>query len=954
MNQLGLDASVEANAAHHADYPPAPLVSCCDCSRVVDTLNRRLSTMDNNQTDKAQLLKLIIEQGILHETEHRPVLARDGKTHLRWVMNFLGLSLHYEGLQLAAQALLTLLSSFKGRQLATIGTAAVPLMSACILASKGHYTGLMVRPQRKTYGTANLIDGQIRPHEPVIVIDDSIGSGTNMLDCIEKLEQAGLYVEGCACLVRFGYDSGYASLLERGYRVVYLFDQLTDISPRLPHEPPVKTYPIKASLTAIQWDEQALADYLSPFQVIRRCMQHYWQTGRLLRPPRVFNQPLEASGGLWISLRTQDLFYTQQGRQGLWNFPDEPLTATNLALVQCAWLLARQLAADPLREARLDQSALGLSLCSELVETTYGDFDFNQHGLAVRSLAAPWKMGGALPKMPGIQTASHLLHHARFHNTQLRPYEPFLLYRYTVKKLIEPGAEWPVGGSSALPQWDEKNYIVQPLANALLALAQAQHQRILPPPLKPLFIPASCQWLFVSVYLNGQLLACAGTIPHHPSAALPILLQTASQDPRWQAKLGQPGILTLKLYLLSEASYLGLSEQLSAFGNMSLGQDAIALSHQEQFALILPDVVVQQAWNIEQLQQQLYKKAGLAWPYPQVHWQRYRCRLWQFSTVNPTAVPLTTERLTPTTAIDTTYSYRRAYLHFVERQQQNNGAIYYAYQAALDQVQNQQPVFNTAWILWCLSQTQDHLAPPWDKSYTYLIDAIHTQTLDTHSSAYCLLALSQHPEWRQQAKPSLAKLVQQLQASLNQHGQWPKPAITHYDSHYSIELLALIHAEQAGLYIDHLWRNRSSERLFDYVRYYARPHQYPQLLETLTAIHQFSPYDCSGLIQSLHKDLVQWQQPDGGWLPEHPHLSPTLFSAQALTALLISGYQDQSVLERTFYYLYGQTVLSSADTALPNPLMAEGGLYSGLLDGQLMTIHSALALRTQAWVELEA
>lgn len=911
-----------------------------------------MDTHDSN-TDTAQLLKLIIEQGILHATEQRPILARDGKTQLRWVMNLLGLSLHYSGLSLAARALLTLLSSFKGRQLATIGTAAVPLMSACILESQGHYTGLMVRPQRKTYGTASLIDGQMRPDEPVIVIDDSIGSGTNMLDCIEKLEQAGLYVEGCACLVRFGYDSGYATLLERGYRVVALFDQLTDISPRLPHDPPLMTYPIKASLSAIQWDEQTLVDGLSPFQVIRQCMQHYWQTGHLLRPPRVLNQPFEAAGGLWISLRTQDLRYTSQGRQGFWNFPDETPTAAPLALVQCAWLLARQLEADPLRVARLEHSAIGLSLCSTLTKIHYGDFNPSQHGLALRSLAAPWKMGGALPNMPGIQSAAHLLHHARFNNTQLRPYEPFLLYRHTVKKLIEPAAEWPTGGASAVDQWDEKPYLIQPIADYLLALAQAQHQSLPPPLLSDIFIPPECQWLFVSLYLNGKLLACAGTIPHD-GAALQPLMQAAVQDPRWQALLGQAGSLTLKLYLLSEASELGCSDHLQAFGTVCLGQDAIALSYQDRFALILPDVVLQQAWDSDQLRYHLYQKAGLAWPYPPAQWRRYRCRIWQFSTLNATIQALPSERFTPHSHIDTTYPYRAEYLAFIERQQDPMGAIHYAYHAALDQANRQQAVLNTAWVLWCLSPTQDHLAAHWNNSYAYLVAAMQSPALDTHATAYGVLALCQHPEWRLQAKTTLARLVLLLEGAFNQHGQLKKLNIHDYDPHYSLELLALLQAEQMGLSIDTRLLNQAIERLLDYAQSFARPHQYPQLLATLTAIHQYSAYDSSALIQQLHRELVSWQQADGGFLPEHPQLSPSLFSAQALNALLISGYQEHSVLERSFHYLYRQTVLVSADTALPKPLMAEGGIYSGLLEGQLLTIHSALALSAHAWVENES
>ena len=207
--------------------------------------------IDNNNADRQRLLELIVNQGILHSTEERQVIARDGKTHLSWVMNFLAISLQAGNLQLAAQELLKLLTTFEGRQLATIGTAAVPLLTACILQSEGKYNGLMVRPKRKAYGTASLIDGCINYDEPVVLVDDSIGSGTNMLDCIEKLEQEGLYVEGCVCLVRFGYDSGYARLIERGYRVAALFDNAEDISLFHPDDWHYSPYPLKDSFEQI-------------------------------------------------------------------------------------------------------------------------------------------------------------------------------------------------------------------------------------------------------------------------------------------------------------------------------------------------------------------------------------------------------------------------------------------------------------------------------------------------------------------------------------------------------------------------------------------------------------------------------------------------------------------------------------------------------------------------------
>lgn len=907
--------------------------------------------MTENKSEKEQLLQLIIGQGILHDSAQRPVLARDGKTRLSWVMNFLGISLEQEGLQLAARQLLPLLGQFQGKQLATIGTAAIPLMTACILESGGKYTGLMVRPKRKTYGTASLIDGRIRHHEPVIVLDDSIGSGTNMLDCISKLEAEGLYVEGCVCLMRFGYDSGYATLLERGYRVLALFDHLQDIAPHHPNDWQPVAYPIKHSFQQIVWDDVVLPDYLSPFQVIRRSIRHYWETGKLPQAPRQLNQTVDTAGGLWLSLRAQDGNCTSQGRHGFWHFPDEKDSASLHDLSKVAWLLAVQLQTDPQREQRLEQGALALSLHGALEACHLGDFDPRQHALVIRSQASPWKMGGALPNMPGIRNAAHLLHHARFQNTRLRPYEPFTLYRHTVTKCIEPGAEWPFGGESLpKPNWDEQSGIIQPLIDTLLAWVQTLHQQQPTPELLPaLFIPANCQWLFLSVYLRGQQVACAGVQPHRVEDLLH-LAKTAAQDPRWRAVQKQEAPLLIRVHLLSESTGLGAAEHLQA-GNLVVGQDALAIQHEQQFALILPDAAAQQGWNAAQLGQALYQKAGIPMGSSPVFWQRYRSRQWLASSAEPQAQAIPYTRQTPEPHGETHYThsdFRHLYLGFLHYQQHPGGLINTRYQPSLHQVWQQGGLLNTAYILWLLAEGKHHLAPVWDSSFNYLQQALQTTDMTSHERSYALLALCQHPHWRKQARPLLAAQLEPLQAALNSHGQLPKPA-PHTGGHYSVEILALLHAQQAGFFINTHLLDKASSRLQEHAQHYAQPCQYPALLETLTALQASGHTQCQPIIQTLHSKLREWQQASGAFLPEHPDQSPTLFTAQALNALCLNRQENDPglawSLSRALHYLHTNTVLPEHSDLFPVGAFAKGGIYSGLHDHYLASACVALTIR---------
>ena len=93
-----------------------------------------------------------------------------------------------------------------------------------------------------------MIEGEIDPDEPVILVDDSIASGTAFTEGCERLEKAGLRVEGGVCLVRFGWLSGYSTLQDRGYHVEAVYDIYEDFMANMEDEPdpewnPTKTFP---------------------------------------------------------------------------------------------------------------------------------------------------------------------------------------------------------------------------------------------------------------------------------------------------------------------------------------------------------------------------------------------------------------------------------------------------------------------------------------------------------------------------------------------------------------------------------------------------------------------------------------------------------------------------------------------------------------------------------------
>src|SRR5262245_314004 len=152
------------------------------------------------------------------------------------MLDSLAVTLPPAGAEMAARLGLARLAGFDGRQLATYGLTAVPILQSVILQSRGRYHGLLVRKERKGHGSQKLIEGPIDPDEPTILVDDSIASGRSVGEGIAGLEAAGLCLEGGVALVRFGWEGGCSTLTERGYHVEAVYDIFADFMARMEGE----------------------------------------------------------------------------------------------------------------------------------------------------------------------------------------------------------------------------------------------------------------------------------------------------------------------------------------------------------------------------------------------------------------------------------------------------------------------------------------------------------------------------------------------------------------------------------------------------------------------------------------------------------------------------------------------------------------------------------------------
>lgn len=105
-----------------------------------------------------------------------------------------------------------------------MGTATAGIAHAAIAA---HLLGLpmgYVRSGSKDHGRRNQIEGKLTPGEKVVVIEDLISTGGNVLDTVAALRAAGAEVLGVISIFTYGMAKGRQRLAEAGVKCVSLTD----------------------------------------------------------------------------------------------------------------------------------------------------------------------------------------------------------------------------------------------------------------------------------------------------------------------------------------------------------------------------------------------------------------------------------------------------------------------------------------------------------------------------------------------------------------------------------------------------------------------------------------------------------------------------------------------------------------------------------------------------------
>ena len=139
-------------------------------------------------------------------------------------------TLDAEGAYLVGRAFQPIIQASGAEAVAGPAVAAVPMVTAISMTSYlegAPVPGLIVRSERKQYGTGKLIEGSVREGMAVAVVDDTCNQGGSLLHAIDAVEAAGCRVVKVMCILDRN-EGGSRAIRERGHDFVSLFEVGSD------------------------------------------------------------------------------------------------------------------------------------------------------------------------------------------------------------------------------------------------------------------------------------------------------------------------------------------------------------------------------------------------------------------------------------------------------------------------------------------------------------------------------------------------------------------------------------------------------------------------------------------------------------------------------------------------------------------------------------------------------
>ena len=346
----------------------------------------------------------------------------------------------------------------------------------------------------------------------------------------------------------------------------------------------------------------------------------YLQSGLLLRPPARLDRNYDSAGGVWVSIRSRENIYLRHARDGFWHFPGEDPWGTAEDIVRACLRAADELPRGDEGIRLIDDSSIAVTFFSELEECSVGQLDNDKYGIVVCSRERRSRMGGALPRMPGISNEWEQFQHARRKNGELVSFEPFIIYRHQVTKAVEPDAAWQPTGVPLEVQslWHEDPAICGLGAGRARDLALAGMFAIAETtaPLGDDLCPKDLDSIYVTVYVRGHLRGCMGSVVKNLDADIRKLTLAALQDRRFgdEPTEGEPDDVAVTVSFLFSPLELGAYAPEEVALRVRQGRHALMVYQNNRVGLLLPFVAVTNNLDRSEFIAEVIDKAGITRP----------------------------------------------------------------------------------------------------------------------------------------------------------------------------------------------------------------------------------------------------------------------------------------------------------------------------------------------------
>jgi len=561
------------------------------------------------------------ERGILYASATQPIRHRDGAP-APWAFYSWNATLTSEGLRLAALCILERLQGFRATQLATIGYTGMPLLSACVLLGEGRYTGLCIREQRKAYVSCRRVEGPFDKTMPVVIIDDSISSGTSLGKAIRAIEDEGAEVEGAIALVQFPHRGGLDWANAAGYRAEAILDIWSDLDMgrTLARPPPRLIVPAGTVIAP---------EGLHPALLARFTAATWLATGAAPLPPRTMDRVHECPGGVFVSFRERRN-ENRIARAGFWHF--NPTQARPCDDVVAATIETLRAANGQITTNNLARLKIAVTFLSELEPIAPRGLDFDRYGIVAQSRVFPHKRGGALPNTQVFISEVEQYRQARETNAGIAPGEPHDLFRHDVTKHIEPGETWlPYGtpDTAETAWWRDaalgrcitahvRELLARELGNG------SDEPRGLSDDASPCAI-AGVAVRFYDLGLIGYGFALGGGL----EAGLRQAVAQAMADPRFKRDF-DPARGTIVVSILHHPEPLGAVPIAAVARKLRRGLDALGVTHAGRTTVLLPHVLPYNNLSRDEFVRTALRLASAETEAEvgRVEWRTFQCAEW--------------------------------------------------------------------------------------------------------------------------------------------------------------------------------------------------------------------------------------------------------------------------------------------------------------------------------------